>query len=195
MEIIPLGSTCCIAYQLKAHNLRNYSYPFDWVRVNNLNNVTNLLDNKFNTFLDINQYKLEMISNEFEVNGNMISYIYKNEYCKFYHDFDTYICDKTFEPFVIKYKRRINRLIETIKNKDRILFIREETRNLNIDKIRKFSKAINNINPNLNWKMKIIVYQKKYTELEFENIEIILSTLKVTDWRRSELNWKEIFKY
>ena len=195
MEIIPLGATCSIAYQLKSHNLREKSYPFDWVRINNLNNVTNLLKNNFYTFLDQDKYDFKLISNDFEINGKMLSYIYANGYCKFYHDFDNYISSETFEIFSIKYRRRINRLMETIKNSEKILFIREEIGNLNIDKIRKFSNTINNINPRLNWKMKIIVNKKKYEEFKFENIEIIFSDQKVINWKRPELDWSKIFTY
>ena len=85
--------------------------------------------------------------------------------------------------------------METIKNSEKILFIREEIGNLNIDKIRKFSNTINNINPKLNWKMKIIVNKKKYEEFKFENIEIIFSDQKVINWKRPELDWSKIFTY
>ena len=83
MEVIPLGSTCSIAYQLRSLGLRNYAYPFDWVRINNLSLVTKLIETNFEDFLDQNEFKLNKISKEFDVNGNMLSYIYENKFCKF----------------------------------------------------------------------------------------------------------------
>ena len=57
MEIISLGATCCVAYQLKKHKLRNHSYPFDWIRINNLAKVVNgqiiNMDNDLNKPLDL----------------------------------------------------------------------------------------------------------------------------------------------
>ena len=54
---VSLGNSCSIAYNLKLCNLRTEAYPFDWVRVTNINNVTTLIDNKFNDFLDIDTFK------------------------------------------------------------------------------------------------------------------------------------------
>ena len=39
MIYIPLGTTCSIAYNLKKYNLRKATYPFDWIRINNLNKL------------------------------------------------------------------------------------------------------------------------------------------------------------
>ena len=195
MEIIPLGSTCSIAYQLRYHRLREKAYPFDWVRINNLATVTDLIKNNFNNFLDKNKFKFKSISYRFEVDGEMLSYIYDNSYCKFYHEFNQYINNDNFKLFSEKYQRRIDRLIRTIKNSEKILFIREEIGNLSQNKIKEFSDMIHVMNPDLDWKMKIIVRNNKYVQFKSENIDIIFSDLKVSDWRRIELDWKSIFIY
>ena len=195
MEIIPLGSTCSVAYQLRKLGLRNYAFPFDWVRINNLSTVTDLIENNFLSFLDLQNYKFLEISDKFEVNKKMKSYIYQNQFCRFYHEFDRYIDSSNFTEFKEKYHRRINRFFEIIKDSKKILFIREEIGNLSSNKIKKFSKLINELNPYLNWKLKIIVNKEKYLSLKSENVEVIYSSEKVTNWTRPELNWSSIFLY
>ena len=72
---------------------------------------------------------------------------------------------------------------------------REEIRNLSQNKIKEFSDVINKMNPNLDWKLKIITNNKKHIKFKSENIEIIFSDLKVINWKRPELDWKSIFIY
>lgn len=193
MEIIPLGGTCSIAYQLKKFNLRNCSFPFDWVRINNFSNIAYLLENNFDKFfLD---YKLIEFSKNFKVNNMNGSYIYKSNFCKFYHDFDSKINDKNFLLFKKKYLRRINRLYEKIKNSKKILFIREEIGNLSESKIKKFLEIIYTFNPELEFKLKVITINKKLEKINLPNVEIIFSNQKVIDWTRPELDWKKIFLF
>lgn len=193
MEVIPLGSTCSIAYQLRLLGLRNYAYPFDWVRINNLSLVTKLLETDFNNFLEINNYNLKKISNDFDVNGKMISYIYENKFCTFFHEFEKSITNEIFDVFALKYKRRIDRLMNSIKYKKRLLFVREEIGNLSRNKINNFLNLIKKINPKLIFKLKIIVNNKKYISYNSNEVEIIYSDMKVDDWRRPELDWNNIF--
>ena len=53
-------------------------------------NAQNINCKSLATHLDKNKYEFKLISNKFEINGKMLSYIYTNGYCKFYHDFDNY---------------------------------------------------------------------------------------------------------
>ena len=193
MEIIPLGGTCSIAYQLKKNNLRNKAYPFDWVRISNLSNINHLLENNFDKFfLDL---KLVEFSKNFKVNNMNGSYIYKNNFCKFYHDFDSKINDKNFLLFKEKYLRRINRFYEKIKNSKKILFIREEIGNLSENKIKKFLEIIDTFNSKLEFKLKIITINKKLEKINLPNVEIIYSNKKVIDWTRPEIDWEKIFLF
>ena len=76
MTYISLGSTCCISQQLKNFNLRKDAYPFDWVRISNLNNVIKLLENQFSDFLDFESFEFCKFSNDFMINGLVGSNIY-----------------------------------------------------------------------------------------------------------------------
>ena len=65
---VSLGTSCAIAYNLRLYKLREEAYPFDWVRVTNFNNITSLIDNKFNNFLDIDTFVFKEFSEKFKVN-------------------------------------------------------------------------------------------------------------------------------
>lgn len=188
---IPLGNSCSITYNLKINNLRQNAYPFDWVRVQNLNNITNLIQNNFDGFLDINKYKFKSSSKKFNVNDNFTSYIYSNNYCTFYHEFENYIEKLDMKDFIDKYTRRINRLINIIKSNKKIIFIREEYGDVKINKIYKFIDTIKKINPNINYYLVII--SSKNISFTDPKIKCFVSSKPINDWRRPEINWNEIF--
>lgn len=193
MTFVSLGSTCCISQQLINFNLRKNAYPLDWVRIPNLNNVIKLLENKFNDFLDFESFKFCKFSNDFMINGIAGSHIYKNKYCTFYHEFSEKINESNFDFFCQKYKKRIIRLFNLINSNKQITFIREELRNVKISKIHKLIETLYFINPNLNYKIIIITNDKNVLNYNINKITFIFSNKKVTDWKRPELDWSNIF--
>ena len=118
---IPLGNSCSIAYNLRLLKLRIYAFPFDWVRVTNFNNVTKLIQNKFYGFLDFKNFKFKEFSDKFIVNGKKGSYIYSNNYCSFYHEFDKLIEKNDFDFFKEKYSRRIERFFNFMNSNNEII--------------------------------------------------------------------------
>lgn len=192
MVFISLGSTCSIAYNLKLRELRQCSLPFDWVRIKNLNNVSKLLQNKFSDFLDISTFNFKEISNKFMVNGKCGSYIYKNKYCGFYHEFNDYIENICLKEFIDKYKRRIQRLYDILQSEEEITFIREENGKISINKINKFIETIKKINSNIKFKI-IIINNYRNNHIIIDNVNFYFSNKEVTDWKRPEINWAEIF--
>jgi len=191
MIYIPLGTTCSIAYNLKKYNLRKATYPFDWIRINNLNNVSKLLNNNFDNFLNFDKFKFKKISNKFMVNNNMESYIYSNDYCTFFHEFNSHKIDN--QDFINKYKRRINRLYELLRLHNQITFIREEFGQIKINKIKCFIDALKKINNNMKYQIIIITNDLNYRELKINNVTFYYSNKKIQEWQRPELDWKEIF--
>ena len=188
---IPLGNSCSITYNLKLLKLRKYAFPFDWVRVINFNNVTKLIQNKFYGFLDFNNFKFKEFSDKFTVDGKKGSYIYSNNYCSFYHEFNKLIEEHHFNMFKEKYLRRIERFFNFMNSNNEIIFIREEFGKLKISKINNFINCINEIYPDLNYKLIIITNQK--INFSHKNLKFYYSKVRVTDWKRPELKWSDIF--
>ena len=51
---ISLGSDCSVSYQLRQLGLQTYgSMPFDWMRIDSCNNLCDILESHFDSFLDV----------------------------------------------------------------------------------------------------------------------------------------------
>ena len=57
VTVVPIGDSCCIAYQLRAMKLREHALPFDWSRIS-LAQVVKCLKNDFKGFLDIATHRM-----------------------------------------------------------------------------------------------------------------------------------------
>jgi hypothetical protein len=100
--IIPIGVDCAMAEFCKKYNLRSFSFPFDWVVT--YNGVSKCIENNFEEFIpkyneQINRYDIY-----------------------FHHDF----LNHTFSDDEIKYRRRIQRLINILQtSEEQIIFCRK----------------------------------------------------------------------
>lgn len=109
-NVISLGNNCHVAWDLERMGYRCNSYPFDWV-ITNFCDVISLIDKHF-----VGNLKLEMIKQDVEAKncfhdlGTGIDY---------YHDFfpDAGTVEEQYEGVVTKYNRRIQRFLETGKQK------------------------------------------------------------------------------
>lgn len=188
---VSLGNSCSIAHNLKLCKLRTEAYPFDWVRVTNLNNISELIENKFIDFLDIETFIFKEFSDKFEVNNKLGSYIYKNNYCCFYHEFENRIDQEKILSFKEKYKKRIDRFLQLLNSNKNIIFIREEFGKVSMNKINKFIEKLYNVNPKINFK--IILITNDYLQIDNPTIKKYFSNKPITDWKRPEINWLEVF--
>jgi hypothetical protein len=170
-SFISLGGNCSITYQLKKHQLKNNTYPFDWYKIT-INNLVNVFENNFINFDKIYIKKYSLNHNSFMIN---------NQYGSFAH-----------QDFNILQNKILYR-IEKLKNIKYPTFIRIEIFKHNNYKIyRKYwlklclllDKLYNSnykiillscINPNIN-KIKWYYFDK------YDN-----------DWKYDFINWKNIF--
>lgn len=204
MEFIPLGSTCSVAYQLQQLKLRHYAYPFDWLRVESIEDITNALRTNFADFVTSCCKVTE--SDKFPIStddqfpdksiNNATSLIMKNRYnMKFYHDFD----DKTsIDQVNEKYQRRINRFILAIKENKNICFVRDELKMNKISNtmITDFVSEIKKINPLIEVKIIIIIHNPKNQPIKLDSdnfLSIINDTADFGDWIRPNVVWRDIF--
>lgn len=204
MEFISLGSTCSVAYQLQQLNLRQQAYPFDWLRVESLDDVTNTVKNNFANFITSCQKTSE--SDKFPISTddkfpeknelNQNSLIMKNKYnIKFYHDFDNKTIINQIEE---KYQRRIDRFILAIKEKKNLCFVRDELKlnKLTEKMINEFISELQKINPLIQVKMIIIIHNPKNQLIKLQSTEIITvinDTKEFGDWIRPNVDWQSIF--
>lgn len=166
--IIPIGVDCGMATFCKKYNLRNISFPFDWIV--SYNGVSNCIDDNFTYFVP-------------QINEKL------NNYDMFFtHDFAI----ETFNEDKIKYTRRYNRFINILKtSKENIIFCRKghachlhnEHGNIisDIADAENLDAVISNKYPELNYKIIVILvcgkcfdanktYKSKSDKIEIYNI-------------------------
>lgn len=181
--LISLGSNCCIAWQLKKHNHRSESFPFDWSKIT-LHQLICVLENDFKNYSKLQIKKFS--ENHLHLDNNSGSYILYNAYnITFAHEL---LCKDNIDILETKIENRITKFKELINP----TFIRIET------------NVIKNTN-NYNILMELL---KKY----FTNFKlIIISTIKPNilydnfihykindfnaDWKYDNLDWKQIFNF
>jgi len=138
--MVGLGSWCGPALHLRRHNLRKFSFPLDWCISNSLPDVSRLLKNRFQGFMELKNMRWTEGYAHFlddghaifppgggtePVNAHFIEDTYSNIVSV--HDFPV-IPNQDWKVLYPSYKaklnRRINRFLEKITNSSSILFIR-----------------------------------------------------------------------
>jgi hypothetical protein len=124
-SIFSLGDLCLASIQLKKNSLRNFSGVLDWMASPSLPEVSRLLRNEFNGFLDRPSLRIIGYASQDQICVSNDSY-----QMVFNHDFGT---DKntlqyigSYDEVKEKYDRRIKRTLEKMKKDKRLLFVRTE---------------------------------------------------------------------
>ncbi len=205
---IPLGSICSVAFNLQNLKLRDFALPFDWVKIEKLDYISDVLENNFKDFLNVRQIsesqKFPIFYdnyNDITPNSNNTSQLSKimiNQYkIKFYHDFCEHSNQQSNKEIKEKYNRRIERLYDLLNGKYEIYFIRDEIKYKNIDnqEINRFINVLLKINSNLNYKIIIILHNPKNKQLQFSeinNVKIINDTNPFGSWKRENFDWNSL---
>ena len=136
---IPLGMDCTIAYQLMQHHLRSFAFPFDWMKINNIHDLLDVLDKRFFNFLNKDKWivstqtpNFNHIDDDIDTIKSLLKLKHKDYKIILPHEAigDTIDLDEIMD----KYKRRIDRFNEIItSSKYKIIYI-------GIDKINDLDK-------------------------------------------------------
>ncbi|MCG8708355.1 hypothetical protein JHU04_001562 [Brenneria sp. 4F2] len=122
--IYSIGRDCACSEYLKKNGLRICSGPFDWLTNAGFEERFTLLLNNFENFLNPEDFILLEKDISIE-NDNSCDY-YKNVRTDFYfyHDFPTEVPFKdSFPDIAKKYRRRIQRFYDNVKNKKIVLLV------------------------------------------------------------------------
>jgi len=189
---ISLGNTCGVAYQLRKHNLRHISFPFDWFKTPKLSTIIKLIENKFDGLLDEKYFKFIKYSDKFfDSEGlSQVMALYKNTKYNliFYHDF---IKEKTFEEqFLIikeRYQRRIKRFYDILNSDEELVFVRDDIyEKINICELKYLISLIKS-------KLIVIIHNPNNKPiLNISNIIIYNDIDIYQDWKRDNLDWYKI---
>ena len=124
--IFSLGEACSCTQALRKSDLQYASYPLDWLFGSNFNGRMDILVSDFNKFIE--QSDLQYSYSERSISCD--AYLNNKNQITFNHDFPTGVPLEESYPMVAeKYQRRINRLLDNIKNADSVLIVYIETPN------------------------------------------------------------------
>lgn len=116
--IVPLGSSCITAESVQKRGLRQFSLPFDWIKVLSLPQAIDFLQTRFAHFLQSEDFE------PYRESAKVFGYRNQRTGLIFLHDFghDGNFAE-VFPAVAAKYARRIDRLYEKIAAARHILFI------------------------------------------------------------------------
>ncbi len=188
---ISLGSDCSVSWNLRQLGLQTSgTLPFDWMRIDNLQNVIAILEASFNEFARIDSYRIkgqalafdyfdsntkesEPIKSEYKMVHNKYKFILPHEYQ------GTEIDSREFQE---KYSRRICRFLEIGKNnKVHKVFVRLGTaKELNF---------LQNLQGTLDT-LGMVNYEIKFITLE--DWEDLIPKDEPFQWQRNYIPWEKI---
>lgn len=123
--IFSLGDLCLAGIQLRRHNLRPFSGVIDWMGSPSLLDVTRLLKNRFQGFMEFSNLSIRGYADE-----DMLLVVDEQYNISSNHDFDTSKNTLThlanYPEVKTKFDRRIKRFLEKLETSEKILFIRTE---------------------------------------------------------------------
>lgn len=123
--VFSLGHLCLAAIQLQKNNLRPFSGVLDWMGTHSLPDVSRLLKNRFDGFMELPNLRISgYATNEKLLVADEKYNLFSN------HDFDA---DKntlthlaTYPEVKEKFNRRVGRFLDKMETAGRILFVRTE---------------------------------------------------------------------
>ena len=199
MVYISIGSACNVKYQIDKHKHKLETLFFDWL-MTSMNSVIEILScNDIYSILYFDNI-IRDINYPYHSNNSQIIIKSLNR-CVSIHDISRNFTDKDIFEFIDKYKRRFDRIIQYIKSKEKIYFIRYGSVDTNDRE--KFIETILKINPNCNFALIIIdnIYNANDTNntnniLKYEHclyIKLNINKPQNSDWHTDYLNWTKIF--
>jgi hypothetical protein len=192
INIVSFGSECDIKYQINKYlNLTKETEFFDWL-ISDIDSVCDILSKDINTILTFPNIQLIGYKN--------INSIVKFKNCTklvSMHDVPIKYSFNDINNFILKYKRRYNRLIELIKSNNKTYIIRRD--NPLDNKITKFINIINIINPINNITLILLrndiidhyIFSKRVICINFNKFKLN----KNNDWQKNNYAWNLLFDF
>ena len=124
--VFGIGEACSCTQALRTSGLQYTSYPLDWLFGSDFNGRVDILISDFNRFIE--QEDLQYSYSERSISCD--AYLNNKTQITFNHDFPAKVPLEESYPMVAeKYQRRINRLLNNIKNANSMLVVYIETPN------------------------------------------------------------------
>lgn len=172
--VVSLGGNCAAAHQLKYKNFRTKSYPFDWTYFTSDEAVYKLITGFKENFKN---YALKKNFKELPVNPSHPDRIqYKDNYGEIiWANHFSYNKNKNsdYEQVKEKLDRRFKRLVDSIKEAKRILFIFSVSFKISPDAFLKLIDTLYTIYPDKHFEIKVLSFDaSKNSVFKNKDVEI-----------------------
>lgn len=192
------GPACAVAFCIKKFYNNNYKTNFfDYLEISLLSIIQVLNEETIYDKINSNQ---AMVTNK----DNKKS-VYFNNFHKIisHHDLVNNYSNEEYVEFIEKYKRRHTKFLDTIKNEEKIFFIRYGFEDY--ENIVNFINKIKKINPNLDFFLINVNYDETNIQINYEiKNYIYINFYNINDksiqydndsyFRTIQFNWKNIFE-
>jgi len=197
IKLISLGSECDVRYQIDKYNLKYKktsieSNFFDWL-ISDVDSIINILTNDINKILTFPNIRLIGYKN----NKSIMKIANCNKLISM-HDISSKFSFNDIYNFILKYKKRYQKLMDLIKSKNKIYFIRKG--NISDEKIVILLEIFNNINPQNNITLILLrtdiknhyLFNKKVICINFNKIQL---TKNNNNWKNDNYAWDLLFDF
>jgi hypothetical protein len=178
---ISVGCDCAVAYHLRKLDLCHEAFPFDWIKINNVKQIKETLDNNFSLFFE----NYELINSSDNFNNSDDNSIKSKVKIKLSnnmilpHEAKDIVFN--FEEYKEKYMKRINRFNSICRDlKIKKVFVRADNQKLKDEYIKLLHDSLNSYNVQ-NYIIKFIDYS-----------QFVIPSDYVFDWHRDYINWVDI---
>lgn len=212
---IPLGIDCSIAYNLRKYKLSSTAFPFDWLKIPNIDNIVQILENDFADFLNPKLIHTKSQSQTaFDYFDNTVEKVATKSYKKLVHTKYKYTMPHEFVGDVIdwqkwyeKYSRRITRFRNIAKDPTiKKIFIRLDTKVKDLEMETKLQVILSNlVKTGFPEVERDKLTSSHHTKLEKALVDYCkgdLALISIVDlrsvgnftWKREHINWLDAFK-
>ena len=193
---LSIGERCCVKHQIDKDKGSKETHFFDWLGTD-MNSVNKILSSKrIEEILHVDHVYRDPI-NPNSPDGRYAKVSLQSlTQCIFIHDLPVHMKDHDVREMIEKYKRRHQRLLDTIKSDQPIYFIRYGSKFMSTDDKNIFIETIQQINPNCRFTLVSLEIEQPENNLVKEPrfLRIQKTNKDITnDWEKNFLNWKQIF--
>ena len=189
--VCSLGDRCMVAHQMRLNGLRSISNPFDWLISENLNAVVDTLLTAGDKFFLKENIRLENRKAEHLTAIDSVTGFVS------LHDFAGELpFDEEYELVIKKYRNRISRLLELLRNSKSILFVRTNVNEKGMEKL----LELQSVNPEANMDFLIVntveTDEMRYIPCKYDNVFVYeISEKPDVDydmWMGNHAHWKQV---
>lgn len=192
IKLISFGSECDVKYQIcKYLKINEETDFFDWL-ICDIDSVIDILTKDINKLFTFPNIKLIGYKN----NKSIIKLFNTSKLISM-HDLPIKYSFNDIYEFILKYKRRYNRLINIIKSNNKVYLIRRD--NVSNEKIKKLMNILDNINSNNNITFILLrtdiedhyIYSKRIININFNKLKLN----NKNNWQRDNYAWNLLFDF